>query len=328
MNSSKRDRSIFTIVAALSIVILFCLAQPTLAQNNKYIVGDKVVVDLYGDGREIVNAVIESIYDYGGSPPTTYYIKFTDKYGSTSTGGVPIGRIKSYIGGQNPNVKAPIGTSGPIADSPSNRRGETAANVKTSTKASAGDLDYFFGKWKLSRWGGGSTVVRGDTVYREYLMHVAKAAPISINSNGTYSWIVRDGSTVNGKWRYLTVEEDRATSGKNGLVLLSGFDGVDWRVSFNGIQTGKEYIKIYSHLGNFDGERSGAGKGEPAWNSGQFSKGDLVRVTVGGEDCEGEIDKPYRGDPTGLLFYYVYFSCSKTGGRTSGAFTPLQIRRR
>lgn len=301
---------------------------PALAQD-KYNKGDEVVVDIYGDGRQVCNGVVVELYP--SSSGTFYSVKWDcgDGYSASNSGTVPAKRL-SPRGGTKESVdlnENPDSTSKKPVRQPIVRNDEDDDDADSKTEVSAADLDWFFGKWKLSRFGGGSDVERDGKIYRETLMYVAKAAPITINSDGTYSWIVRDGSTVKGKWRTLKPEEDNITGGKNGLVLQTGFDGVDWQVSFMGEQNGKESIKIYSHLGNFDGERIGASKGEPEWNKVQFSKGESVIVTVpDGEQCNGEIDKPYR-DYTGTVTYYVYFTC-KTGGRTSGVFPVNKIRRR
>ncbi|MBX7170718.1 MAG: hypothetical protein K1X72_07150 [Pyrinomonadaceae bacterium] len=94
-----------------------------------------------------------------------------------------------------------------------------------------------------------------------------------------------------------------------------------------GRQNGKESIKIFSHLGNFDGERIGANKGEPVWNKVQFAEGDAVYVTVpGGEQCSGEIYKIYR-DYTNTVTYTVYFTCQGEN-RSSGNFPANKIRKR
>ena len=313
MKTTKRRNA--NLLCALMFGLLLAGSVIPASAQDKYKKGDEVIVDIYGDGRQVCNGIIEEIRRY--SSETFYSVIWDcgDGYSRSNTGQVPAKRLSRRSGAkENP----------PDED---NRPDTTDDDSNATTNVSTADLNWFFGKWKLSRFGGGSEVERGGKIYRETLMYVAKAAPITINADGTYSWIVRDGSTLKGKWRTLKPEEDNVTGGKNGLVLLKGFDGVDWQVSFMGEQNGKESIKIYSYLGNFDGERIGVKKGEPEWNKVQFSKGESVIVTVpGGEQCSGEIDKPYR-DYTGTVTYYVYFTC-RTGGRTSGAFPANKIRRR
>jgi hypothetical protein len=323
----KKQNAKTVYLLMFGLILLIGSAVPTLAQN-KYKKGDEVIVDLYGNGKEVVNAVIEEVYNY--TAQTSYSVRYTDRYGNSQSAYLEESKIRPRGGtltSDTSSVNSNPNSNNEIKRKPVTKRDDDEDNYATKTNVSAEDLDWFFGKWKLSRWGGGATVERDDYIYREYLLHVAKAAPITINSDGTYSWIVRDGSTLKGKWRKLTAKEDVVAGGKNGLVLLKGFDGVDWNVSFNGIRSGKEYIKIYSHLGNFDGERAGANKGEPEWNKVQFAKGDLVTVEYGGEQCKGEIDKPFR-DNTGTITYFVFITC-RTGGRQSvGFIPPSRIRRR
>ncbi|MGI9106990.1 MAG: hypothetical protein ACR2G4_12175 [Pyrinomonadaceae bacterium] len=315
---------------------LFLLAGsifPAFASGDEYKKGDEVTVDIYGDGKKVCNGIVEEVYRY---PSGTFYSVIWncgDGYSRSNTGVVPLDRLRPRGGGGEAK-KPPVekDNSNPARNDDTNRKPEVTRDdgdreSDSETTVSTEDLDYFYGKWKLSRFGGGSEVERDGKIYRETLLYVAKAAPITINADSTYVWIVRDGSTVKGKWRKLKPEEDVLTGGKNGLVLLKGFDGVDWKVSFTGVQNGKESIKIYSSLGNFDGERIGANKGDPAWNKVQFSAGEQVVVTVpGGEQCNAEIDKPAR-DYTGTVTYYVYYTC-RTGGRTSGSFPAHKIRRR
>lgn len=294
------------------------------AQNYKK--GDEVIIDIYGDGREVCNGVVEEIYK--NSSGTTYSVKWDcgSGYSASNSGLVPANRLTPRGGTKKPSV--PNVNSDSIPTKPVRKpvvRNDDDNDSKS--EVSTADLDWFFGKWKLSRYGGGSEVERSGKIYRETLMYVAKAAPITINSNGSYIWTVRDGSTVKGKWRKLEPKEDIVNGGKNGLVLLDGFDKVDWQVSYMKTANGKESIKIFSHLGNFDGERMGANKGEPAWNQVQFSKGDSVIVTIpGGEQCSGTVDKPYRSYD-GILTYSVYFTC-QNGYKTSGNFPANKIRRR
>lgn len=298
----------------LSMVMLgFLVASSALpiSAQAKFKVADEVIVTFF-DGRQC-NAVVDGVYVYTGNIGIKYSVSYKCPDGETNTGYV----LES-------SVRPRSGTKATMQEKVN---ATTSGDPTTATGVSAADLDWFFGKWKLSRYGGGSDVERGGKIYRETLMYVSKAAPITINAGGTYSWTIRDGSLLKGNWRKLKPEEDNITGGKNGLVLLNGFDGVDWQVSFMGTPNGKESIKIYSHLGNFDGERMGANKGEPEWNKVQFAKGDSVVVTIpGGAQCNGVVDKPYR-DYTGTLTYFVDYTCSD-GSKSSGAFPANKMSRR
>lgn len=322
---TKRFAKNFILRWTVGLFLLTSSVVTVFAQNYKK--GDEVIIDIYGDGREVCNGVIVEIYK--NSSETTYSVKWDcgSGYSASQSGMVPAQRLTPRSGTKlaDSNENAESNPANP-AGKPVVQNEEDNNQVNSENNVSAADLDWFFGKWKLSRYGGGSEVERGGKIYRETLMYVAKAAPIIINSNGTYSWTVRDGSTVNGKWRKLEPKEDVVSGGKNGLVLLNGFDEVDWQVSYMGTPNGKESIKIFSHLGNFDGERLGANKGEPAWNKEQFSKGEAVIVTVpGGAQCSGEIDKAYR-DYAGIVTYTVYFTCPGSW-KTSGNFPADKIRR-
>lgn len=310
---------------------LFLLAGSAVEVFAQYKKGDAVIIDLYGDGREVCNGVVEEIYKY--SSGTTYGVKWDcgSGYSASNQGMVPANRLTPRGGTKKPvesnsNVNTNSTRQKPVRQ-PVVRNDDDDADSNSRSNVSAADLDWFFGKWKLSRYGGGSDVERGGKIYRETLMYVAKAEPITINSNGTYFWIVRDGSTLKGKWRKLEPKEDVVNGGKDGLVLLDGFDGVDWQVSYMKPANGKESIKIFSHLGNFDGQRLGANKGEPAWNKEQFSAGDSVIVTVpGGEQCSGTVDKPYRSY-NGIITYSVYYTC-KGEIQKSSHFPANKMRRR
>lgn len=297
-------------LSILGVLFVAGAAVPLFAQA-RFKVADEVIVTFF-DGRQC-DAVVDGVYVYGGNLGTKYSVQYKCPDGESNTG---------YVLESSVRPRSGMKTARP------DKVNATPANEpNATTSVSAADLDWFFGKWKLSRYGGGSDVERGGKVYRETLMYVAKAAPITINAGGTYSWTIRDGSVLKGIWRKLKPEEDNINGGKNGMVLLKGFDGVDWQVSFMGTTNGKELIKIYSHLGNFDGERMGVNKGEPEWNKIQFSKGDSVIVTVpGGAQCSGAIDKPYR-DYTGTVTYFVDYTCAD-GSKSSGAFPANKIRRR
>lgn len=327
MTKQIAKRLIF--IWTIGLFLLLGSTLTTFAQNYKK--GDEVIIDIYGDGREVCNGVIEEIYKY--SSGTTYGVRWDcgSGYSASNSGNVPANRLTPRGGAKKPGV--PNANSNPNPTKPvrkpvvRNDGDDDENEADSKNNVSTGDLDWFFGKWKLSRYGGGSEVERGGTIYRETLMYIAKAAPITINSNGTYSWTVRDGSTIKGKWRKLEPKEDVVNGGKNGLVLLDGFDKVDWQVSYMKTANGKEAIKIFSHLGNFDGERLGANKGEPIWNKVQFSAGDSVIVTVPDSgQCNGIVDKPYRSYD-GIVTYSVYYTCPGEI-KKSGHFPSHKIRRR
>ncbi|HSH94231.1 MAG TPA: hypothetical protein VK968_08805 [Roseimicrobium sp.] len=321
MNQTRLNSMPVRIIGLLLLVLLTIPASAEKLLQK----GDEVIV-IFFDGRECTG-VIDEVYVYGGALGTNYSIKYECSDGEKNRGSFPSTKVRLQNAAKA--VPAPQQSEKPQLPPAKSAQNKTAQapTAAATTPVSIADLDFFFGKWKLSKYGGGSTVERDGKIYRETLLYIAKAEPIVINADGTYSWKVRDGSLRKGTWRRLKPDEDNLAGGRNGLVLLKGFDNVDWRVHFMGAAKGKESIKIHSELGNFDGERIGSDKGDPAWNRVQFAAGDRVFVSPpGGVECEGVVDKVVR-DYTGMVTYSVYFTCAGDS-KTSGAFPAHKMRRR
>lgn len=185
----------FILIWTFGLFLSGCLVSPTIAQN-KYKKGDEVIVDIYGDGREICPGVVSEVYQF--SSGTSYSVKWDcgNGYGAGNSGTVPANRLRPRNAVQKPNTPTDSAAQKPVRKPVNTNNDEEEDSV---SKVSNDDLEWFFGKWKLSRYGGGSEVERNGKIYRETLMYVAKAEPITINSNGTYLWTVRDGSTIKGK---------------------------------------------------------------------------------------------------------------------------------
>lgn len=160
---------------------------PAFAEGTEYKKGDEVIVDVYGDGKEVWNGIVNEIYHYAIG---TFYSVTWDSgggYTSSNSGSLPANRLRPRGGAKKPAI--PTENSNPNSSS-GQQDGSRSANV------SGADLDYFVGKWNLTKWGGGSTAERDGYVYKEYLLYISQGAPLTINSNGTYSWTGRNGKPL------------------------------------------------------------------------------------------------------------------------------------
>ena len=91
---------------------------------------------------------------------------------------------------------------------------------------------YFPGTWHLWTGGGGAYVKKGNDWHATWL-DAAKAPPLTIRKNGTYTWTIDSKKTVEGKWHVARQDELKYGYDKRGLTLLleKGEDGADWLVS-------------------------------------------------------------------------------------------------
>lgn len=97
--------------------------------------------------------------------------------------------------------------------------------------AGAPDIRFLFGKWAMFTPSYPNTVVRGNTVYREYGMG-AKAPPLQINADGTYIWYDEFGKPpVKDKWTTDAKIEGAKfnTAFTNGVVIKDSKGGL-WKV--------------------------------------------------------------------------------------------------
>lgn len=301
------------------------------AAEVAYAKGEAVRIDLYGDGREVHTGVVVEIYDYSWG--RTYSVKWGED--GASMGSVPASRLSQIGGAPKPAPKAETqvpepGPGLPPAVNPPAPvpGGKVPAAPDANPAVTAADLDYFVGKWRLTKWGGGTTVERGGDVYKEYLLNVSSGAPLTINADYSWAWKDAEGRPISGKWRKLAATEDILFGGRNGLVLLGALGGKDWEIDFQGVKAGKDLIKIKSGRGSFDGERIGVSKGVPAWNRVQFAINDTVVVTLpgGAGEAPGVIDQIHK-DNSGVITYHVSYTES-SGSKQTGYFQPIKIRRR
>ena len=288
---------------------------PAHAQN--YRKGDAVIIDLYGDGREVHNGIIDEVYP--SSSGTSYSVKWDSGQGYTgaNTGMVPASRLKPLGGASRP---APPPSQGIGNPPPSQPVSHTPSGPVDS------DANYFVGKWALSKWGGGTTVTEGNHQWTEWLLYVSPGAALTIKADHTYAWADRNGKALTGSWRNLTPQEDVYSAGKNGLLLLRALDSKDFHVSFRGVKSGKDFISLKSDLGSFDGERVGASKGDPAWNH-AFSVGDSVILNLPDNEQGTGVVQKLSKDFTGTTFYYVQYT-DASGRKGEGTFPAGRMRRR
>ena len=335
---SHFSRSVFCFL----IICLFSLAGcvlPAKAEEAEYKKGDAVMVDLSGDGKEIYKGIVQEVYRFAAG--ISYSVKWDTGTGfkDSQTGSFPASRVRPQGGGQPKTVsppmkpepeKTPPGKPGDGNKPPGKPDSISGGRANDASRAdvTSGDLDYFVGKWQMSKWGGGSVIERNGDLYKTWLLHVSRGAPLTVNADGTYEWTGADGKPLKGNWRKLTAAEDIIAAGKSGIMLRKGLGGLDWQMDFRGIKDGRDLIKLKSDHGSFDGVRIGASKGEPAWNKVQFAKGDAVVVTLGSENSEynGVIDAVPAADSSGIIYYHVSWT---EGGRTNtGSFQAIKIRRR
>lgn len=91
---------------------------------------------------------------------------------------------------------------------------------------------FFMGTWNLWTGGGGAYVKKGNTYHATWL-DTAKAPPLTIRPDGTYTWVVHGKPPINGKWRVAQKSELKYGYDKRGLALLieQGYDGASWLVT-------------------------------------------------------------------------------------------------
>jgi hypothetical protein len=97
--------------------------------------------------------------------------------------------------------------------------------------ADAAEIKFLTGVWGMFTPSYPTTVVRGDTVSREYGTG-AKAPPLQINGDGTYIWYFDYGRPpVKGRWApHAKIEGARyGTETANGIIIKDSRGG-DWKV--------------------------------------------------------------------------------------------------
>lgn len=109
-----------------------------------------------------------------------------------------------------------------------------AAALKTCTGEPPPEVkqDFYVGTWALWTGGGGAYVKKGNDWHATWL-DVAKAPPLVIRRDGSYTWTIDTKKTVQGKWHVAQANELKYGYEKRGLTLLleKGEDGKDWLVS-------------------------------------------------------------------------------------------------
>lgn len=115
-----------------------------------------------------------------------------------------------------------------------------ASALRPAASVNPGDasIRFLVGKWRMFQPSAPNTVVRGNTVYREYGMGAA-APPLQINSDGSYVWTQFQGQPITGKWR-VDAKIQNATMGpqvQDGLVIQDE-RGQAWKIFRNASSQG------------------------------------------------------------------------------------------
>lgn len=92
---------------------------------------------------------------------------------------------------------------------------------------------YFFGEWEMFTAGGGHYEKTNQRDWHVVAGQAAKAPPLVIRKDRTYTWKIDSKTTVQGKWHVAQTSELKYGYDKRGLtlVLANGEDGKDWLVS-------------------------------------------------------------------------------------------------
>jgi len=92
---------------------------------------------------------------------------------------------------------------------------------------------YFAGQWEMFTGGGGHYEKTNQRDWHVVAGQVAKAPPLVIRKDGTYTWVIDSKTTVKGNWHVAQTNELKYGYDKRGLtiVLAKGEDGKDWLVS-------------------------------------------------------------------------------------------------
>src|SRR3982751_3325122 len=106
-----------------------------------------------------------------------------------------------------------------------------ALHPAATISADAADIKFLMGKWAMFTPSYPNTIVKGNSVYREYGMG-AKAPPLQINADGTYVWFFDYGAPpVKGKWTtHAKIEGTKyGTEVWNGVIIKDPKGGL-WKV--------------------------------------------------------------------------------------------------
>ena len=92
---------------------------------------------------------------------------------------------------------------------------------------------YYVGLWELATGGGARWEKKPGHDWHVTAGQTAKAPPITIRKDGTYTWVIDSKVTVKGRWHVARKDELKYGYENRGLTLLleKGEDGKDWLVS-------------------------------------------------------------------------------------------------
>jgi hypothetical protein len=79
--------------------------------------------------------------------------------------------------------------------------------------------DFYIGTWALWTGGGGAYVKKGND-WKPTWLDAAKAPPLTVRKDGTYTWVIDSKTKVDGKWHVAAQNELKYGYEKRGLTLL------------------------------------------------------------------------------------------------------------
>ena len=118
----------------------------------------------------------------------------------------------------------------------------------TGLVASGVPVSFFAARWELFTGGGGAYQKQKSGDWHVKSLDAAKAPPLTIKTDGHYTWVIDVRTTVSGNWRGALPAERKSGYEKLGttLILLNGEDGKNWLVSrdMTGTSGGRDRILI------------------------------------------------------------------------------------
>jgi hypothetical protein len=98
-----------------------------------------------------------------------------------------------------------------------------------SAGAAAPSTAFFIGKWEMFTDSASNRVVVGNTVLRERGVG-GRSPPLTVRSDGTFSWQVSAEQTIEGRWRPLADNELRPYTKGPAILLMRGYNNFDWQM--------------------------------------------------------------------------------------------------